>query len=138
MAENKTETNRADGQAGEQTKTATQAQSQPKSQPQKSSPIPDFTSPEAILIGFFAVILDLIGYVLLFVALDDFWLTDIAGVLIIGSWVFVRGGGMGGQKSGMPGLRNFGIATVIEAIPYIGDLSPSWTIMVWKELKRKN
>lgn len=95
------------------------------------------TSPEAIMMLFIAVILDLIGYVLLVAALDDFWLTDIVGVLIIGSWIFTRSGGKRTAKGNpkMKGLKRFGLATVVEAIPYVGSLSPSWSIMVYKELK---
>jgi hypothetical protein len=106
----------------------------PQPQPKKSF---NFTSPEALIMGLLAVSLDLIGYVLLLTALDDFWLTDIVGVLFIGSWVLIRGGGTKGLKGkkGIPGLKNFGIASLIEVVPYVGSISPSWTIMVYKELK---
>jgi len=32
-------------------------------------------------------------------------------------------------------LIRFGIALVVEIIPFLGGLAPAWTIMVWKELK---
>ncbi|MCX6760158.1 MAG: hypothetical protein NTW46_02335 [Candidatus Nealsonbacteria bacterium] len=120
----------------EEKQTEVKPAEQKKPAPQQKASF-NFTSPEAIIMLFLSVSLDLIGYVLLFAALDDFWLTDIVGVLIIGSWVFTRSGGTGGfkGKKGIPGLKNFGIATVIEAVPYVGSLSPSWTVMVYKELK---
>jgi len=113
-----------------ETKPAEQ-QKKPAPQPKKSF---NFTSPEALIMFFLSVSLDLVGYVLLLAALDDFWLTDIVGVLFFGSWIITRGGSLKGKK-GIPGLKRFGISTLIEAVPYVGSISPSWTIMVYKELK---
>lgn len=100
----------------------------------------NFTSPETIMMMSLAVCLDLTGYVLILAVLDDFWLTDIAGILIMGSWIFIRSGGkrIPTKSKGIPGLKRFGLATLIEVIPYIGSLCPSWTIMVYKEIKNNS
>jgi len=108
-------------------------QEKPKIEVSQGKSTPSITSPEAVIMFPLAIILDLLGYVLLLFALDDFWLMDIVGLLIIGSWVFIRSGGK--RTTSKKGLKNFGVATVIEMVPYVGSISPSWSVMVYKELK---
>lgn len=47
-------------------------------------------NPETMIMLPFAIILDAIGIGLVIFALDDFWITDIIGLIFIGSWSFFR------------------------------------------------
>lgn len=125
------------------------------------------TSPEALVMFTVAGILDGIGYILLFFALDDFWILDVIGFLIIGGWMYFRSGSINTPqknkekgkeivkrtiqrfqkqpaskstkgKKGPTGRKigkRLGWSTGIEALPYIGDISPSWILAVYFELK---
>ena len=112
----------------------------------------DLISPEGCMILFIAVILDLIGLFLFvlsfFIAgIPLSWLLDIAGMVIIGGWLLVRTGRIkkrGGKNNAeiikkitkKTGKR-FGIAFLIELVPFLGDISPSWTVLVFLELRNK-
>lgn len=90
------------------------------------------TGPEAIAMLFCAGAIDLLGYILLFAGLDDFGILDIIGMIFIGLWMFTRTG----KKNLLSAkFKRFGFASAVEMIPYIGSLSPSWTIAVFLELK---
>ncbi len=104
-----------------------------------------FFSPEAIIMMPLAITLDLIGLILVLFALDDFFITDIIGIAIIGSWTFFRSqqvqmtqraqqkiGKAAKQARRLKWLRPLMI--VGEFIPYVGAL-PCWTILVYFELK---
>ena len=99
----------------------------------------NLTSPEGILMLFVAIILDvIIGLPLLilsFFGIDDYGMLDIPGIIIIGSWMYFRKGAGGAKEAAKKGLKRFLIALGIEAIPFLGNACPSWTIIVWKELK---
>ncbi len=97
----------------------------------------NLTGPEGILMLCVAGILDGIGLILFclsWLGIDDYAILDVLGMLIIGGWMFFRGGGLN-EKIIKRGLRRFGIATVVELVPFLGGIAPSWTILVWKELK---
>lgn len=49
-------------------------------------------TPEGVIMMPIAMILDLVGIILIFFALDDFGITDIVGTIIIGGWLFFRSG----------------------------------------------
>lgn len=92
------------------------------------------TSPEGILMLCVAGLLDGIGFMLFLLSwlgIDDYGILDIIGGIIIGGWLFMRNGS--GAASGA--LKRFLTAFGIEAIPFLGGISPSWIIIVWKELK---
>jgi hypothetical protein len=93
------------------------------------------TSPEGILMLCVAGILDGIGFLLLCFALDDCGILDIFGMLIMGGWLLSRGNKGGVMEAGKKGLKRFGVTTLIEIVPYLGGICPSWIILVWKELK---
>jgi hypothetical protein len=93
----------------------------------------ELTGPEGILMLCIAGTLDIIGFIffcLSWLAIDDYGILDILGALIIGGWLFTRKGA--GSATGA--LKRFLIAFGVEAVPILGSVSPSWTIMVWKEL----
>ncbi|MFH1656268.1 MAG: hypothetical protein ABH956_00655 [Candidatus Nealsonbacteria bacterium] len=108
-------------------------------------------SPEALVMFSLAGILDIIGFLLLCFALDDLWILDTTGLILIGSWMFFRTGSIPTskrlrqnkqnptseikKKMGRKILKRLGLAFFIEAIPWIGGLVPSWTIAVYFELK---
>lgn len=104
-----------------------------------------FFSPEAIIMMPLAILLDLIGLILVIFALDDFFITDIIGITIIGSWTFFRSqqvqmtqraqqriGKAAKQARRLKWLRPLMI--IGEFIPYVGVL-PCWTVLVYFELK---
>jgi len=101
-----------------------------------------------------ALTIDILGIVLICFGLDDFGILDIIGLVIFGTWVFVRSGGeknLKDQKSlsttkeksaaikkqgttllkrlGRVGLRA-GIISIFEFIPYVGAILFGWTIVV--------
>lgn len=101
---------------------------------------PNFLSPEAFIMLFIAGLLDLIGLLLLCLALDDFWITDIVGLAIIGSWMFLRIGYVitarkVRKRVGKSIFKRLGLAFLIEIIPWLGGLVPAWTLAVYFELK---
>ncbi|MDO8639493.1 MAG: hypothetical protein Q7R53_01075 [bacterium] len=107
-------------------------------------PLANFLTPE-ILMFIPAVLLDIIGLILLIFALDDFFITDIIGIAILGSWTYFRSqtlkvtkgasekiGKAGKWAKKMKWLRP--LLFVGELIPYVGAL-PCWTLLVFFELK---
>lgn len=98
------------------------------------------TGPEAVAMFMIAFILDAIGWILLLFLLDDFFILDIIGFIIIGGWLFFRTGNIPTTLKNRKGIgkklsKRLGLATIIEMIPWVGDLIPSWTIAVYYELK---
>ena len=92
------------------------------------------TSPEGILMLTVAGILDGIGFILFllsFIGVDDYGILDIFGAIIIGSWLLITRGIAGAKKV----LPKFLLAFGVEAIPFLGNASPSWIIFVYKVLK---
>ena len=61
-----------------------------------------FLSPEAIIMLPFAILIDLIGIVLIFFALDDFWITDIVAFTFIGGWSYFRSQIRGKEQAETP------------------------------------
>jgi len=100
-------------------------------------------SPEALLMLSFAIIIDLIGFALFCFALDDFWILDIIGLFIIGTWMIFRTGHVTtgrkirktGKKMGKKIFKRSGLAFLIEITPWLGGLIPAWTLAVYFELK---
>jgi hypothetical protein len=100
-------------------------------------------TPEALVMLFFAVLLDIIGLILLCFALDDFWITDAIGIIGLGGWMLIRTGHVTTTKKaqkqvkkvGKKVLKRLGLATLVEIIPYVGDIAPCWTLAVYFELK---
>jgi len=103
-------------------------------------------SPEGFMLMLIAGTIDSIGIFLIFLGLDDFWITDFAAYSTIGLWILMRGGGF--KKPTATGveaaekaakiakrLKWFRLAAFIgELIPYIGAL-PLWTLLVYSELQ---
>jgi len=91
---------------------------------------------DKIIMLIIAILLDLFG--LLFFILSFFgvgiaisFLPDVIGGLTIGLWSLLKKGGTAGiQKGVMKKALKYGIAQITELIPFLGDISPSWTILV--------
>ena len=100
------------------------------------------TSPEGVLMLLLACFLDGIGIMVLLFGLDDFWILDITGLLLIGTWIFFRTGHVSAtataKKTGKKLLSRIGLGFIIEIIPWFGGLCPSWIIIVWREMSGKN
>jgi len=112
-----------------------QSQEQEKITEEKTIEIfSNFATPEAILMFLFAGLLDAVGYFLLLFGFDDFWITDIIGAIIIGLWMLSRGSSPLKLKKSSR-LKRWGISTLVEAVPYLGDIMPSWILVVYFELK---
>lgn len=103
----------------------------------------NLTSPEGVMLILVAIVLDSIGFLLFLLGtwfgFDDYGILDIIGFIIIGGWIFVRTGNIRGTSGAKKALnragKRFGITFLVELCPFIGGLAPSWTILVWKELK---
>jgi len=104
---------------------------------------------EASIMLSVALVLDITGVILFCFALDDFWITDIIGLTLIGGWMLLRKGHIVitkkakktaskalkmSSKTGKKVLKRTGLAFLIEVFPYIG-VAPSWIIAVFFELK---
>jgi hypothetical protein len=97
----------------------------------------NLTGPEGILMLCVAGILDMIGFILFLLSwlgIDDYGILDVLGMIIIGGWMFIRGGGLN-KNIIKRGIKRFILASAVEIVPFLGGIAPSWTILVWKELK---
>ena len=113
-----------------------------------------FLSPEAFIVLPFAILIDLIGIILIFFGLDDFWITDIIAFSFFGGWGYFRSIARRKEKTEMPsvGEKRKAVKEIkqtkkagkvakwgkrlkfLELIPYVGVL-PFWTVSVYLELK---
>jgi hypothetical protein len=130
MADNNEEkTSNDENQTSEETGVA-----QTEESAQTEGPI-GIASPEGFLMLSIAVVLDGIGFFIFILgtwfAIDDYGILDIIGAAIIGGWLFMRKGAVSASKT----LNRFLVALGFEAVPFLGGVSPSWTILVWKELR---
>jgi hypothetical protein len=110
------------------------------------SKIGTLSSPEGTIMMFAAVILDLAGLFLLCFGLDDFGIIDIAGILLIGGWMYSRSGIIslprGAQKRASGWLKKlfrgkwkkYLTPLIGEIIPYLGGIAFCWTLAVYYEL----
>ncbi len=117
-----------------------------KSQEQEREPA-GLLSTAGVIILPLAIILDITGAILLCVGLDDFFLTDIIGIIFIGGWMLFRSGKVietpkrGGGLFRMDFLRKlfrgkykrFLTPFIGEIILYLGAL-PFWSLAVYFEL----
>ena len=152
MADIKTKTPEED--SGPITNTAEEAPPEEESEEEESEEeesgeevsaphIGNFFSPDAVLMLALAAILDIIGYILIYFGLDDFWITDAIGVISIGGWMFFRTGHVTItkkgkkmiQKTGRKIAKRLGLSFLVEIIPWLGDVSPSWFLAVYFEIK---
>jgi hypothetical protein len=101
----------------------------------------NFLSPISLIMFFFAGLIDLAGFLLLLTGLDDLGILDILGLIFVGGLMFISSGSMtdtkGSQQIKKKLFKKLGLAFLFEIIPYVGGLSPSWTIATYKHLKGK-
>lgn len=81
-----------------------------------------------------AAVLDLLGLFCLFlsvtlgIGIPLSFVPDLIGFLFIGGWMYiVRGTGVGLTQQA---TRRLGIASLVEIIPGLGDISTSWVLLV--------
>ncbi|MCK4473976.1 hypothetical protein KAU40_01795 [Candidatus Parcubacteria bacterium] len=108
---------------------------------------PGLLSTEGIAILPIAIILDITGMILLCVGLDDFFLTDIIGIIFIGGWLWLRTGKITETPKRKRGLfkmdflrklfrgkyKRFLTPFIGEVIFYLGAF-PFWSLAVYFEL----
>ncbi|MBZ9572952.1 hypothetical protein KJA17_02095, partial [Patescibacteria group bacterium] len=89
-------------------------------------------TPEGVLMLCIAVMLDLIGLFLFILSLFGIgiplsFILDIIGLVIIGTWMFLRSGRIGMTKKAAKVSRKFlkrlGLAFLGEVIPFFGDIA---------------
>lgn len=90
--------------------------------------------------------LDAASWLLLALGLDDFGLLDIVGVTFIGTWLFFKKGKAPQKGGGGLGLlepikkiftgkyTKFLVPIFTEITPYLGAISPTWTLSVYFNL----
>lgn len=108
-----------------------------------------FFSPEAFYLFPIAVALDLTGVILVCFGLDDFWITDIIGILFIGFYLYFRSGTLKVTYKAEAKITKTvtkvakwarrlrwlrPLLMALEFIPYVG-VAPCWIIVVYLELK---
>lgn len=102
---------------------------------------PGFLSPIGILIMFSAVFFDLISFLIMCFGFDDVGILDAMALFFVGGLMFISSGSMtttkGGKKIMGKMLKRVGLTTFIELIPYVGGISPSWTIAAFLHLRNK-
>jgi hypothetical protein len=100
------------------------------------------TSVDGILMLCTAGMLDCLGFGVALIGtwfgIDDYGIIDIMGFIIIGGWLLIKGQGISSvvnktQKT----LSRFIGTSIVEIIPVIGGICPSWTWLVWRELNPK-
>ena len=92
---------------------------------------------DKIIMLIIAILLDLFGllcFILSFfgVGIAISFLPDLIGGFTIGPWSLLKkGGGVKGIAKGLgKKALKFIIAQITELIPFLGDIAPSWTILV--------
>lgn len=101
---------------------------------QDHSPGGDLTSPLGIMALLTALLFDGLGFGFLTFMVDDCSLLEIFGGLIIGGMVFLRKGKISQDLIKKAGKR-FLTVEIIELIPYLGGVAPSWTWLVIKTFR---
>lgn len=103
---------------------------------------------EVISMFLIAGLLDLASLVFLYFGLDDFWILDIIGLIFIGGWTYFRSQTIKVTRGAKVRLTTRALKLaerlkwlkpmffISEFIPYIGGVLPSWTLIVYFELKR--
>ncbi len=96
------------------------------------------TSPEGVLLLGIAMVIDGIGFLFFIIGtwfgIDDYGILDFIGLLIIGGWMLLRSGNLNTEMA-KKGLKRFLKSFVVEMVPFLGGLSPTWTWLVYKTLK---
>ena len=91
-----------------------------KKKPKATQPTSEITMAEFVIIGAVAIVNDLCDWVGLDLLL--FRLVDLVTAGILGLWCVMR-------LHKFPSAR-FGLTFLVELIPGLGDISPTWTIFI--------
>ena len=115
----------------------------PEETPERTESIGNFFTPYGIILFIIAGLLDIAGLILLCFGLDDFWISDLIGLIFIGGLMAIGPGRItvtkGAQKLVKKGakklLKRLGLAVLGEIIPYFGGVAPCWTLAVYFHLR---
>jgi hypothetical protein len=87
-----------------------------------------------------AIVLDVAGFILFVLSWFGMGLLfssilDIIGAVVIGGFLYLLNRSKAGVEKGLyPVLRlilpRLGLTVLVESIPFVGDIMPSWTILV--------
>ncbi len=106
---------------------------------------PPLTAESFIMLSL-AIFIDLVSWLLLLCGLDDFGILDIIGTASIGTWLVFKKGKAPQKGGGGLGLlepikkiftgkyTKLLVPIVIEIIPYLGTVSPTWFLSVYFNL----
>ncbi|MEK7507640.1 MAG: hypothetical protein AAB602_00965 [Patescibacteria group bacterium] len=92
---------------------------------EEQQPDPKISLVEVILIGLIFALFDAIEIVIVFLALDDFWIIDITASIIF-FYLLIKG---------VPPIRQL-VCWILELIPYVGALpllTIGWGLTVWAD-----
>lgn len=95
-----------------------------------------------IIMLLIAICLDFAGLILFVLSLVGIglpfsFLLDLIGNLTIGLWLILKKGNPGpaGATKGFAKIaQKLGISTAVELVPFVGDLAPSWFLLVASEI----
>jgi len=85
-----------------------------------------------------AAIIDILGFICFLISMTGFlvpvaqvfsFILDFMGLILIGGWILFSGGMIPGKIASRL-LSRVGLAFLVESIPFLGDISPSWTLAV--------
>jgi len=85
-----------------------------------------------------AATIDVLGLVCFFLSMTGLlapvaqvfsMILDFVGLILIGGWILLSGGAIPGKIASRL-LSRVGLAFLVESIPLLGDISPSWTLAV--------
>ncbi len=104
-------------------------------------------SPIGIIMLLAAGMIDLIGFLIMCFGLDDLGIMDIIGLIFVGGLMYIHSGSITSgkkdkkttkkttKKVGGKIFKRLGLSFLVEIIPYLGSLVPSWTIAAYSHLK---
>ena len=112
---------------------------------------PGIFSTAAVLTMLLAVLADSIGLAILLSGLDDCGILDVVSTIIIGGMLFAlapnpqlpkkeasnKVAGAFKKKLKRKLGRKLGLAFLIELIPFLGNIVPSWVIAVYSSFSKK-
>ena len=121
---------------------------EPEEEIQEDTPEESESEPESsggsfgalgMIMLLFACLIDLVSFIFVFVGWD-FGVSTILGVSVIWPLMLASSGRITknpGEDITSKIMKKVGLASLIELIPVLGNISPTWTITVFMHLKKR-